>query len=192
MPAGRRPGKPDTKAEILEAARTEFAASGYNGASIRGIARRAEVDPSLVLHYFESKELLFTESLALPINPASMIRPVLADLSPGIGERLVRMMLTAWDSEEAQEPLKAVIRSIFAADAMESTVVEFARATILAAFADALDGPEAELRGNLVAAHIVGIIVARYLVGVEPLASASIDDVATQVGPVLEAYLLPS
>ena len=109
MPAGRRPGKPDTKAEILEAARTEFAASGYNGASIRGIARRAEVDPSLVLHYFDSKEALFTESLALPINPASMIRPALSDLSPGVGDQLIRIMLTAWDSETAQEPMKAVI-----------------------------------------------------------------------------------
>lgn len=191
MPAGRRPGKPDTRAEILDAARTEFAASGYHGASIRGIARLAEVDPSLVLHYFESKEFLFAESLALPLNPASVIRPVLADISPGVGERLIRTMLTAWDSEEAQEPLKAVIRSIIGGGDMESTVIEFAQETILAAFVDALDGPDADLRGTLFASHLMGILVARYLIGIEPLASASVDDVATRVGPVIESYLLP-
>ena len=191
MPAGRRPGKPDPRTELLEAARTEFAATGYSGASIRGIARSAEVDPSLVLHYFDSKEELFTESLALPINPASMVRPVLADLYPGVGEELIRMMLTAWDSELALEPMKAVIRSIIADSDVDSTIVEFARSTILAAFADALDGPDAELRGLLAASHVVGIIVARYLVEVEPLASASIDDIATRVGPVIERYLLP-
>ena len=90
MTKGRRPGKPDTKSEVLAAARVEFAASGYGGATIRSIAARASVDPALVMHYFGSKEQLFAASLELPVNPATIIRQIFDEAENDTGETVVR------------------------------------------------------------------------------------------------------
>ena len=70
--AGRRPGNVDTKSEIVEAAKRVFAAKGYDGASLRAVAREAEVDPALVHHYFDGKAALFVAAMALPFDPRSV------------------------------------------------------------------------------------------------------------------------
>jgi AcrR family transcriptional regulator len=44
------------KARIRDAAIEQFAAEGYAGASIRGVAASAGVSPALVIHHFGSKE----------------------------------------------------------------------------------------------------------------------------------------
>src|SRR5205823_8857187 len=63
---GRRPGAGATRERILAAARSHFARDGYEGATIRGIAAAAKVDPKLVLHYFESQEGGFIASVQFP------------------------------------------------------------------------------------------------------------------------------
>ena len=69
--AGRRPGNADTRGEIVEAAKRVFAAKGYDGASLRAVAREAQVDPALVHHYFDGKASLFVAAMALPFDPRS-------------------------------------------------------------------------------------------------------------------------
>ena len=95
---GRRPGNQDTREAILAAAKRAFAERGYDKASIRQIATEAEVDPALVHHYFGSKEKLFLATMEAPIDPGEIIPKILADGVDGVGERLVRMVLTIWDS----------------------------------------------------------------------------------------------
>ena len=68
---GRRSHGGNTRAEILNAGRHEFAALGYRGASLRTIAARADVDPHLIAHYFGSKMQLFLAIAAPPSNPRS-------------------------------------------------------------------------------------------------------------------------
>ncbi len=70
--AGRRPGNADTRGEIIEAAKRVFAAKGYDGASLRAVAREAEVDPALVHHYFDGKASLFVAAMALPFDPRTV------------------------------------------------------------------------------------------------------------------------
>lgn len=95
---GRRPGNPGTREAILDAARTSFAQRGFDGSTIRGIAGTAGVDPALVHHYFGSKDQLFLAAMQAPIDPRELLPKVLDGDRDGIGERLVRMFLTVWDS----------------------------------------------------------------------------------------------
>ena len=50
-----------TKGKIIDAARLEFSANGYDGASIMSIASNVGIAPSAIYHYFQSKEKLYTE-----------------------------------------------------------------------------------------------------------------------------------
>ncbi|HEY0689801.1 MAG TPA: helix-turn-helix domain-containing protein, partial [Kribbella sp.] len=95
---GRRPGKQDTREAILFAAREAFAERGYDAASIRVIAAAAGVDPALVHHYFGTKDQLFLDAMRVPVDPTMVIPMVLAGGIDGVGERLVRNLLTVWDS----------------------------------------------------------------------------------------------
>src|SRR5919204_863212 len=97
---GRRPGAPDTRATILEAARASFAESGFAGTTIRRVASAAGVDAALVHHYFGTKDDLFLAAMELPVDPRQALAPALADGAEGAGERLLRVFLTLWDDPE--------------------------------------------------------------------------------------------
>src|SRR3954452_17573913 len=121
---GRRPGNQDTREAILTAARDAFAERGFDGASIRAIAATAGVDPALVHHYFGGKDQLFLAAIEAPIDPAKAIQEVVAGGLDGIGERLVRMFLTVWDSP-AGTPAAALIRSAVSHDWSARMLREF-------------------------------------------------------------------
>lgn len=192
MPAGRkgrRPGSPDTQGEILEAAGREFARKGYDGATIRGVASAAGVDPALVLHYFGSKEQLFVATLDVPINPAAVLREVLDGAEPGqMGQRLVATMLGVWDETAHRSPLIAVLRSVAGEGPVADTVRQFIERSIITAFAERLPGPEPRLRGVLIGSQVAGLLLARYVVRIEPLASADRHRLAAIYGPTIERY----
>ena len=52
-----------------------------------------------------------------------------------------------------------------------------------------LDPAEAPLRGSLVATQMIGLVMIRYVLKVEPLATASPETVAAAVAPNLHRYL---
>src|SRR5215469_9883139 len=76
---GRRAGDSGTRAAILDSARQQFAAYGYDGATIRAIAAGAGVDPALVHHFYGTKEGLFASAMELPIVPSEFIGAALAE-----------------------------------------------------------------------------------------------------------------
>lgn len=190
MPRGRRKGSPDTRAEILDAARIEFTRAGYGSATIRSIAQRASVDPALVMHYFESKQGLFVAAIDVPVNPADILAGVFADGAP-VGRRLIATMLTIWDSSANRNALVAVLRSATADGPIHDQVLEFLEVAILDSLEAQLDGDDARLRATLAGSQLVGLLTGRYLLELEPIASASVDDLADRVGPVIDAYLEP-
>ena len=186
---GRRPGSPDTQTEILEAASREFTSRGYDGATIRGVATAAGVDPALVLHYFGSKEQLFVATLRVPVNPAAIVRGVLDDADPGaMGERLISAMLGVWDATAHRNPLIAVLRSIAGEGPVADTVRQFIERSIIAAFAERLPGPDPHLRAVLIGSQVVGLLLTRYVVRLEPLASADPAHLSAIYGPTIERY----
>ena len=124
-PRGRRPGGEDTRGAIVEAARAEFAEQGYDATSLRGIARRASVDPALVHHYFEGKPGLFAEVMSLPVDPAALVGRILATPREQVGEALVRAFLTIWDSPEGRPRFQALMRSALSHDEAARMLREF-------------------------------------------------------------------
>jgi len=184
---GRRPGAGGTRDEILAAARSHFAEVGYDGATIRGIAAAAKVDPKLVMHYFESKEGVFRAAVDFPIDPAEVIPGVLEPGLDGLGGRLVRFFLETWESP-AGSPLLALIRSVVANESAATLMREFVSREILARVAEALELDQPQLRASLAASQLIGLAMLRYVVKVEPLASASPRRVAGWIGPTLQRY----
>jgi len=185
---GRRPGTGGTRERILAAARSDFGRAGYDGATIRGIAAQAEVDPALVLHYFESKDGVFRAAVQFPIDPAEFIPKLLEPGLEGLGERLTRFFVDAWDSP-AGSPFIAVVRSVVGSEEAAALLRDFVSREVLGRLARALDLDEPQLRASLVASQLVGLAMLRYVIRLEPIASARADDIVAWLGPTLQRYL---
>ncbi|HEY3010105.1 MAG TPA: TetR family transcriptional regulator [Micromonosporaceae bacterium] len=187
---GRRPGNPDTREAILTAARNAFADRGYDGASIRSIATGAGVDPALVHHYFGTKEQLFMDVVGAPIDPREVLPRVVAGGKEEVGERLVRTMLSIWDSPAGAAGV-ALMRSALSHDWTARLMREFLTTQILRRVMKQLDmNPrEAPLRASLVASQVAGLAMVRYVLKIEPLASAPPDVVVAAVAPTIQRYV---
>ena len=187
MPRGRRPGSPDTRADILAAARTRFASAGFSGTTMRAVAADAGVDAALVHHYFGTKDDLFVAALELPVDIRERVAPVIAAGPDGAGERLVRTLLSVWDDPDNQPPLLALARSLIAGE----------RALLGDGFIPVVVGPvlaqlvrdRPEERIPLVATQVIGLIVARYVVALPAVADADPDLLAARIGPTVQRYL---
>ncbi len=187
---GRRPGTPDTRDRILEAARARFADDGYAGATIRSIATDADVDPALVHHYFGPKTQLFAAVLELPVDVGAVATSLLDGPRDQLGERMVRTFLGVWDTDDGRTRLRALLRAALTEDHAADALREFLLDAILGPVARALDLPDADLRATLAASQLVGMGVARYVIEVEPLASAPTDALVAAYAPTLQRYMV--
>jgi AcrR family transcriptional regulator len=185
---GRRPGAGGTREKILAAARADFTEVGFEGATIRGIAGGAAVDPALVLHYFGSKAGVFRAAVEFPVDPAEFIPRLLEPGLDGLGERLVTFFLATWDSP-AGSPLLALIRSVVTNETAAALLRDFVSREVLARLAEAIELDQPQLRASLAASQLIGLAMVRYVVRVEPLASAPPAEVARWLGPTLQRYL---
>jgi AcrR family transcriptional regulator len=192
-PAKRGPGRPadggDRRTAILSAAREQFAATGYAAASVRGIARQAGVDPALVHHYFGTKEQVVVAAMQLPFQPGEMLPQVLAGDPEGLGERLVRLFLGAWDSPEFRAPMLGMLRSAMTGEQGAAMLREFVGTALIGRVAEAV-GPVDPLRVQAAAAQMVGVVMLRHVIRLEPLASASVDDVVALIAPAVQRHLV--
>jgi AcrR family transcriptional regulator len=188
--SGRRPGNQDTKASILEAARRAFAEKGFDQSSIRAIAGDAGVDPALVHHYFGTKEKLFLAAMNAPINPGELIPQALSGPREQAGERLVRMALTVWDSPAGSAAV-AMFRSAMSNEWTARLLREFVVTQILrrAVASLVLDPAEAPLRTSLVATQIAGMMIGRYVLRIEPMASADREVLVAAIAPNVQRFL---
>jgi AcrR family transcriptional regulator len=187
---GRRPGNPDTRDAILTAAREAFAERGFDRASIRSIATSAGVDPALVHHYFGTKDQLFLESMNMPIDPREMLPQVLAGGREQVGERLVRTFLNVWDSPAGAAGaalLRSGVSNEWSARLLRELLTTQILRRVLAGLD--LDPAEAPLRVSLVASQIAGIAMMRYIIKLEPLASAQPETVVAAIAPTLQRYI---
>ena len=185
---GRRPGAPDTRAGILVAARELFAGQGYRGTTIRAVATAAGVDAALVHHYFGSKDDLFVAALELPVDPRAVLAPAIAAGPDGAGERMLRVFLSVWDDPEARLPLLGLVRGMFDPSGRRLLREGFLVA-VLEPVGVALGIDEPERRMPLLATQVLGLIVVRYVLEVEPVASMDADELVALYAPGLQRYL---
>lgn len=185
---GRRPGAPDTRAAILAAARARFAEHGFGGTTIRAVAGDAGVDAALVHHYFGSKDDLFLAALELPVDPRQLLLPAVAAGLDGVAERLLRVFLSVWDDPELQPQLVAVMRGVMD-PAGSKLISEGFLPVVLAPVGQALGIDRPDLRMPLVASQVFGLILLRYVLRVEPLASLPQEQLVATYAPTLQRYL---
>ncbi|MBW5424826.1 TetR family transcriptional regulator [Streptomyces sp. BG9H] len=181
---------PATRDSILQAARDEFSERGYEKASVRGIAKAAGVDPALVHHYFGTKEQVFEAAITVGFAPA-LEAPAAVEEGPldGVGERLTRFFFGVWENPATRAPLLAIVRSAVNNDTAAAVFRRLIAAQLLGRIAGRLEVPDAELRAELAAAQLVGIAMLRYVIKVEPLASADVEQIVARVAPVVQGHL---
>jgi AcrR family transcriptional regulator len=186
---GRRPGATNTRDAILDAARDCFAERGLASTSVRAVATRAGVDPALVHHYFGTKSALFAAAMELPFDPGAAVPALLEPGIDGLGERIVRFFLAVWDEPAARARVQAVLRSALTEEAAADLLRDFVTTQVLGPVAAGLGTPDAQLRATLVGTQLVGLGMLRYLVKVEPLASADSETVVAAIAPTIQGYL---
>ncbi|MEW2318083.1 TetR family transcriptional regulator [Streptomyces bauhiniae] len=195
-PTARRRGRPpraesgDTRDRILGAAREEFSERGYEKTSVRGIAKAAGVDSALVHHYFGTKEQVFEAAVSVAFAPALEAPDAIAE-GPldSVGERLTRFVLGVWENPATRTPLLAIVRSAVNNDTAAAVFRRLIAAQLLRRIAGRLEVPDAELRVELAAAQLVGTAMLRYVIKVEPLASADLERIVARLAPVVQGHL---
>ncbi len=184
-----RGGESDARERIITAAVEEFGESGYDGATMRGIAARAGVDSALLHHYFGTKADLFTETIGAPMRPDVDIPNLLDGPPDTLGERLVRYVLEAWEHPETRKRGVMLLRAGIGNRLATPLMSEFLQRELFSRIAARLDTPDAALRAALVASQMAGLLIARHVLRLPALAEASIDELVTRVGPTVQRYL---
>jgi AcrR family transcriptional regulator len=188
---GRRPGPSRSREAILAAARRRFAESGYDATSMRAIAAEAGVDPAVVVHFFGSKDGVFRAAVGWPFDPAGLASEITTRGQAHIAEGIARAFLGYWEDPATRASLLALLRSAMTHDASAGLLREFVVRQLFSHVVDLLDGPQADLRVSLAAAQLVGLAVLRYALRVEPVASATTEDLVAMLTPALARYLDP-
>ena len=184
---GRRPGTSGvTREQILRAARSEFAAKGFKGATTRAIAEAAGVNIALIAHYFGSKHRLFAETLELPGAALEKISPSLAGDRDGRAERLTRADLGGWEDPDTREQLIATVRSALSGGEATERLSELLTGA-LRTVSD-LD-PEQEVGLALATSNLLGTAIARYVTGLAPLVNMPFEELVRRSTCAVRAHL---
>ncbi|MBU9764233.1 TetR/AcrR family transcriptional regulator [Mycobacterium sp. TNTM28] len=178
------------KQRIVDAAREHFMRDGYERATVRGIAADAGVDVAMVYYHFGNKEGLFTASvLDTPQHPLHQLAHLLDEGPDEIGARLVREVIERWDQGGSFDPLLTIFRSAEIQPLARKLLHDSLAGPVAHRVAAEFGVDNAELRAELVTVHLVGLAFARYQLKIEPMASASVDDLVAWVGPTVQRYL---
>lgn len=187
-PRGRRPAGEDTKAVLLSAARVEFTERGFDGATVRAIAERAGMDPAMVSHWFGGKDGLFVAAMEIPVDPAEIMSRILDGPPERLAERILRTFLSVWDTEGGGA-MAALLRSVASHEQAARMMRDFLSRVVFGRIVASVSPNRWELRAALCGTQIAGLGMIRYLIRLEPLASADHDTVVTAIAPNLQRYL---
>ena len=187
---GRRPGATETPEAIRAAARRQFAELGFDRATIRSIAAEAGVDPALVIHHFGSKQRLFVESVQLPFPPEQLIAQLASGPRSQVGERVIRFVLSVLADQDARARWLGLIRAAVTEPEATRALREIVATRIFRPLAEQLGMDDAPLRASLAGSQIIGLVMARHIVLVEPIASLDEERLVEALAPTLQRYLV--
>ena len=175
-----------TKARILAAARKHFAASGYERATIRAIARKAGIDPALVMRYFGTKEKLFAAAAEFDLR----LPDLAAVPRDAIGSLLVGHFLDRWESDDT---LQALLRAAVSHQVAVARLRAIFATQVMAALAHLWrDRAAAATRVGLVATQMLGMALCRYVLRLPPVVALDRAAVIRWLGPTIQRYLTTS
>jgi AcrR family transcriptional regulator len=193
MPArtgrGRRPGRPETRNQVLDVARSRFLAEGYQAVTLRSIAAEAGVDVALVSYFFGSKKGLFGAALALPANPPELLRGALPGDPATLPERVLTTLLTAWDDPGQGGPLRIMVTAAVADRELARLLKEVLEREMIDRIAEHIGGADARNRAGAFAAQLAGLVFTRYVLRIDPVATMPVDELTRYLAPGLRAAL---
>ena len=182
----RKPRRSDrTRAAILDAARALFAERSYDGTTIRDIARRATIDPSMVMRYFGSKDELFAAAATFDLR----LPDFNAVAREQIGSMLVRHFMEIWEGRGEHSGFPILLRSAASNPYAAAKMREIFGAQVLPMIAGVGRRATAGRRAGLVAAQILGLALCRYVLRLPPVVDMSADEVVRHVAPTVQRYL---
>jgi AcrR family transcriptional regulator len=183
---GRRPGSSRSPQKILDAARLAFAANGYAETSLRGIAREAGVDPSLIVHFFGSKAGLFAAVVEWPYD-ATQVAAQVRDVAPEqIGEYTARTFISNWEPDEQRNPVISLIRAALADPTVAALLREFITVNFGLPLVEHVEADQPELRAAMLASQLIGFGLARYALAFEALTTAPTEQLIATLGQSLQ------
>ena len=186
---GRGTGSPDTRAEILAVARRRLLADGYHGLTMRAVAAEAGVHPALISYYFRSKKGLFGAALALPANPPEALRAAVAGDLATLPERVVRTLVTAWDDPVRREPLRLMLATAAHESDWARLLRDVLQTAMMPQLVERFRGVDATARATAFGGQLAGLILVRYVLQIEPIASMPVDELVRFVCPGLHAAM---
>lgn len=186
---GRPAGETGTREAIIEAARRQFGDIGYRRTSLRSIGRAAGVDPRLVLHYFGSKQALFQASVELPMDPERVVEAVFAHGTEQAAQRAAEVLVGVLEDPDSRRALIGLLRAAVSEPEAAALIRDLLAARVLMPIATRVGGERPELRATMVASQVVGLATARHVVGMEPLAKATREELLRALTPVIDHYL---
>lgn len=179
----------DITRQVLEAARAAYGARGYLNTTVKGVAAAAGVTPDVVKRYYANREALFAAAMRLPVDPAASIAQLLAPGIDGLGERMVRVTLRMLDDPETREQLADLAKAGAGASKATASLREFLESALVDRVVRALGVPDARMRVTLATSYLLGVATSRYVLALEPLASATEEEIVALVGPAVQAAL---
>lgn len=188
-PRGRRPGQPDTRQQILDVARRRFQADGYAAVSLRAIAAEAGVDVALVSYYFGSKRGLLGATLSLGVSPADALTAALEGDPATFAPRLLSALIGLWDDPVSGPQLRALLHAAAQEESIAGLAADLIEREMIDTLASRLRGPHARVRAAAFFSMVTGLLVSRYLLGVQPLASLSRVELVRAFSPALTQTL---
>jgi AcrR family transcriptional regulator len=183
---GRRPGSSQSREKILEVARLAFPANGYEGTSLRGIARDAGVDPSLIVQFFGSKAGLFTAAFEWPFDASEIAAHLEGVPVEGVGEDIARLLIGHWDRDEHRNAILSLIYAALEDPAAAAMFREFVTVNLVLPAVERVGGDRPQLRAALLASQLVGFGLSRYVLAFDALTSASSEELITALGATLQ------
>lgn len=181
----------DARDALLAVARDMIARRGYLGLTVRAAAAAAGVTPEVARRYYRNRDALFAAAMKLPMDPATAIPALVAPGLEGAGERLVRFMLHTLRDPQARAELLALARTGAHAGHAVTGLQDFVERGVIDRVVGLLGVPDARMRSSLITSYLLGIAITRYGMRLEPLASASEEEVIRLVGPVIQDLLDP-
>ncbi len=189
---GRRPGQNKSRRQILSAAQKLIADKGYDRTTLRDVAASAGVDPALIVYFFKTKQRLFIEAILPVYEPGQNLPKLLEGDKAVLGQRLATYLVSYLENPKSRNVVVGLVRASLsepeAAKIFKKLFVE-RTGTMLAAI-EGIDQPE--LRANLAGTQYMGLVLLRYILKVEPLASAPKDVLIDYIAPTLQRYITGS
>jgi len=175
----------------IAAARNAFAAGGYARTTFKGLAAAAGVAPTVLRKYYDNKDAVFAAALRFPTDPVGAVPTLLAPGVEGLGERLVRFTLDTLGDPQVRDDLMSMARSGASTAALTKSLQDYLDTTVIDRVVTAVGVPDARMRVALISSYLIGVAAGRYVMRIEPLASASEEYVVRLVAPTIQALLDP-